>query len=1620
MLDDRPVGGGEDIDFGIEVDEDFSNYSVESLLLHKNWKARRRGYEAVTQNPQRYKGDVLINAKNICRENNACGLECLLRAFCCIVSHCDSDELDLLCSTPLALSIEKGITGRPSAERGAVNFIISLVEAGKDVFGPLLSAFTHRTPKNRLAAVHVCGELVNNFGVAHFPLKRIMKAVIPLFSDANSLIRKEAASLCCEVYAHIGESIKAYLTDIREAQMNELDRQFEQVIVSAKKPLKKIDGKEAVPQGSPPVSAQERAGDCTDQRFMELYESPVLSRLPKDFFMKALNKSAAWQDRCALVNEILLPLLSQPRLKQDNYHELASFMREYLMDPQAPPMLLGFKMIQECARGLRSGFQPHARGYLHPLFEKMKDKKTSIQDHVSLTLEKIISFHCVSLDQCLDEMELVTTSKNPTQRLALINFCIRIIGKLPPNEIGKFSTAYTLLNRMVHDEKLENRENGYRLIALLASIFGVETYESVLRTMEEKQKARFYTFFSQIRGEQYKAKTPTNSPAKKVIRVEEARRGSSPSSSEAMDSDCGPHRSPVVRESQPFRVPPSHNRPLGNIVNPDDGVSLEATLPKKDVAVQTILGLSNGDTSILDLLRSKEWDRRCEGAEKVRALVSSWSPGDCTKYFNILLVYFRFAPSLKESTYQVFQVMRTALYDAMSRAAMISQGAGYVLVTEYTPRLTEPKNRTAVRDTCFFIGDRFGPRFVARHMIAVATQIHTPKLLQEVNEFLCELIALHPADNESSAPLDIGYIVDYIRAPCLNQLLPAVRMSAVHLLVALRRHSGPCVDEHVESLPPAVQHMYDQEFEGEVRMPSLPPKTTSPSKRLRSNSQTESAHGEQKPSSRSGVSDGFDIVKAAMKSVSTESDWRKRLDGVKRIEEQLSLMRGETLLPPLLTEHLMKVLSSRFTESNKNFVVDVLRVIPLVVQTSEPLPSRSALLKWVMPSALCMLGDQKSNLREEARNVCTIGMKIAGLESLLQSLAKPLNADSNACRQGVLELMVLGFSSLPRGAALPKLRLSQLVPGVVNAMMDRISEVRALAELVVGYMMQYIGDEPFNRHIQELKPAEQNIVVPIVERQAELNHPAVEGHLNSTVNTEQDEVHSRTASERFFGSTARETGSARKALATATSRRPASRPQKQSADSSLQMQDSHTYSRSATSEMGLTFSGVAPVSSSSRGEGIFVSIHDIVNGIRTADVPTASQMCASFLKQSESGADYGSSEMIQAMVDRLAHSTALLEDSVPQQLCQCLSHIFSHSQCTRKCENSFLFHILGILFDCLLSEQFTRNPMLIKALNTMVLKLLEGCHADEVFSALLSRLTSYSTTYLQTGRKEDLKFVQVTVKCIMRHNIQNVSPENVVLCSHEYLLQHPPSTFRAVDDLPVRTVKTILQTLARQYGKPLLPMATRLIGPENLVTHFIRACLETKEKAEENERQAREESAQQTRASMRSNTPSKRVSPLRSQPAPSVSSAHRHADPAAEVDTGSRLESSPRRDPAPAGSTAGNPDRLNTSLSSELVPPQPSSSAPSFVSSSQHMAQIFNKIRNYQSSGEGIEELYALLRVHAADAAEGEVATEFNRHFHRCSEPFRLFIKRKLEAKMSTEPAAFVFTLPAAITGISS
>lgn len=1672
---------GEDEEANAAATISFENLSMDELLSHGHWKARKTGLEVISSDVRQYEGHLLSALSRLGKEPNATVQEQIFETAVEVVDHGSLSESQLkeLAHHLLKLTIEKGITGRPKAAQAATRLLSSLTgqRIHEEVTTALVASFSHKTPKNRQQSLAACAAIIREYGFQSMQPSVVLKAVSPLFSDANALVRKEVQNVFCQCYRYLGAKIQHYFGDLRDVQVEEMKRSFGELEVGVA-PEKTIRGFETQGTGAPRPSVHGLVGasagaddlEMDDETFASFDEQGVLAKLPKNFYSVALDKSLKWQDRCKMIKDHLLPLLSAKKFKSsDDYHELVKCIRELFSDPQAPLMLIAIQCLQLLCKGLRQTMGLYVRPLIGPLFDKMKDKKTSVLEHVYASINTMLKSKCLVLDTLQDEMDLVASSKVPNQRHALITWISGVLDFVDIHQhCGRLIRATSMFSKLVNDDKLEVREAAISLLVKMNGLSG-EKLQPLLKQLDSKHLLRVLgtggnkdedSMIGRLASSMHAAAAYGDSPS-----------GQSPMKKVARTEKPGPYGGSLVKSLSASTLSTAAQRRQGATSNPnslsrstpssstantpgvgggDDPVALESSMPSKEEAATKLhAALCGGNdneplipVATLELFNSKEWKARYDAVSALAECIRDhWTPEKCSELLDHVVVFLKCSTVWKDTVFQVVNASIVLLLDCTSRATCITQRCAYVVLYAFTPRLTEPKSKALVRELVAVLAEGVTPKFVMKHMMHLVQAGKNPKLTQAVNELFVALLT-----EFDGTPVDAKAIVDYVKNFCFEQTQPAVKQSAILVMVALRQRVKAKLDPFLADVNPHLRAALDAEFckpptstgdceeASTIKTRKLKDSVALPTKPVRAHNEESGSAGVSQRSVALAEEDlprvdlGHHLA-ALNREMMGGKDWKARSVAIKRTEELL--ISAHKLVAPNGITETIKTLRSRFDESNKNVVVEALKVISVVLESVEPQAARPG-IRHILPAVMGLLSDQKSNLREEAAKVCTSAVSILGLELTMPMLLKPLVNEAPLSRQiavDILDKQVQRYKpesadaggstvpELPRSACLP------LVPVLLRLAMDRSSDVRCAAERITAVVGPIVGYDAFTKPLMELKPAEQQQVRGLVERQVARLQVASVPPPAPTLQGAVPFVRSDGIAGIALPSGGGGSGTMEQrvpslaGLKSHTSMHPLS----------LSGSGSARPGTASGSHLRVAASS-APLASMAEEQPFTVA--EILNGLCNVPADVAFRMCTDFLKRLRKGEDCGSPELAQVMVDLLHEHSTQQNVDLSLGLINCLCAMFSSPRVALRCDCATLVPLLRTVFSCLLSEQFAQCDTVIRALNSMTLKLLEGCQVDEVFGALMSLMAEYSATYLESNSRIDQKFVQVVVKCLMRLDTERVTPNVVIVSCHDYLLQHPPSAFKSCDDLSIRTIKTIMQAVSRKHGGSLLNLAEHLVGSQNLVSHFIKACLENKDRALRLRAEAEQAASAVPSASLPQQQqhevpPSSALPPPSVSPAPqsvvsarTVSDAH-HPPITSHVDP--HLHNPPTVPPPSVRPKAGSPTLYSAAGSQQQQPPTPpalGNVVPNVHGASKQdvhtkvvvapksTGPIFDKIRIHTTSQEGLDELYGYLKT-------AKECPDFEFQFNKCSPAFRSFIRRQLEKLVNADTAKPTsFTLP--------
>ncbi|XP_069958964.1 cytoskeleton-associated protein 5-like isoform X2 [Cherax quadricarinatus] len=183
---------------------------------------------------------------------------------------------------------------------------------------------------------------------------------------------------------------------------------------------------------------------------------------------------------------------------------------------------------------------------------------------------------------------------------------------------------------------------------------------------------------------------------------------------------------------------------------------------------------------------------------------------------------------------------------------------------------------------------------------------------------------------------------------------------------------------------------------------------------------------------------------------------------------------------------------------------------------------------------------------------------------------------------------------------------------------------------------------------------------------------------------------------------------------------------------------------------------------------------------------------------------------------RLVLNTKMANPNVNKEECikiyrsltNCLMMIFNNKQLGTKATRDVLRDVVHVLIHILLDPRLSQledGPQIIRAINVLVVRIVEKAQFTHVFSALLKLL------HESVGSGGGCKFTELVMKCnwkvirILPSRTNDLDLDQILFDVHNFLVAYPVSSWsERPSDTPLRTIKTVIHTLCRVYGTTIL------------------------------------------------------------------------------------------------------------------------------------------------------------------------------------------------------------------------
>lgn len=496
-------------------EEDFSQLPLVDRFVHKNWKARKGGYEAAAKEFELTpdESDPAFRPflqdpslwKSAAGDANVAAQQDGLAALCSFLKYGGQQAAVKSRNYTLQPIYEKGlISTKPQAKASAQEAILLYIELDKSdpVIEELLPALSHKQPKIVAATLKALTAIFHNFGIKVVEPKPVLKALPQVFGHADKNVRTEAQNLTVELYRWLKDAMKVvFWGELKPVQQQDLEKLFEKVKEEPPPKQERLTRSQqaalataAPAAGGDDGDAGEMAEEDEDDAELNGYDLAepvdVFSKIPSDFH--EMVGSTKWKERKDALDS-LFNILNTPKIKEAPFDDLVRVFAKCMKDANIAVVTVAANCVEKLAQGLRKGFPKYRSTIMSPMFERLKEKKQSVTDALGAALVAV--FESTSLSECLEETLGFLANKNPNVKAETIKFVVRCLSTTRdvPSK-AEHKLIADVATKLLTESTEGIRSGGAEILGTLMKIIGERAMNPYLDGLDDIRKTRIQEY----------------------------------------------------------------------------------------------------------------------------------------------------------------------------------------------------------------------------------------------------------------------------------------------------------------------------------------------------------------------------------------------------------------------------------------------------------------------------------------------------------------------------------------------------------------------------------------------------------------------------------------------------------------------------------------------------------------------------------------------------------------------------------------------------------------------------------------------------------------------------------------------------------------------------------------------------------------------------------------------------------------------------------------------------------------------------------------------------------------------------------------------------------------------
>ncbi|KFK36460.1 hypothetical protein AALP_AA4G127500 [Arabis alpina] len=1039
----------------------------EDRLGHKNWKVRNEANvdlasvcDSITDPKDPRLRDFGHLFRKTVADSNAPVQEKALDALIAFLRAADSDAGRYAKEVCDAIAA-KCLTGRPKTVQKAQEAFLLWVELeAVDVFlDTLEKAIKNKVAKAVVPAVDVMFQALSEFGSKVIPPKRILKMLPELFDHQDQNVRASAKGVTLQLCQWIGKDpVKSILFEkMRDTMKKELEAELASVSGTAK-PTRKIrseQDKEPEAEASSDVvgdgPSEEPVADAPPEidEYDLMDPVDILTPLEKSGFWDGV-KATKWSERKEAVAK-LTELASTKKIAPGDFSEICRTLKKLITDVNLAVAVEAIQAIGNLARGLRAHFSASSRFMLPVLLEKLKEKKPTVAEALTQTLQTMYKAGCLNLVDFIEDVRTAVKNKVPLVRSLTLNwltFCLETSNKAL---ILKAHKEYVpLCMECLNDGTPEVRDAAFSALAAIAKSVGMRPLERSLEKLDDVRRKKLSEMIASSSGgesagassvtvQSSVGSTATGNSEATFVRKSAASMLSgkrlaisAPVSKKAATGKAGGSKKDgAVRNESSKSVEP-----------PEDVEPAEMGLEE----IENRLG-SLVKPETISQLKSSVWKERLEATLSLKEEIEGLQELD--KSVEILVRLLCAVPGWNEKNVQVQQQVIEIITHISSTATKFPKKCVVLCITGTSERVADIKTRASAMKCLTAFCEAVGPGFVFERLFKIMKEHKNPKVLSEGLLWMVSAV-----DDFGVSLLKLKDLIDFCKDVGLQSSTAATRNATIKLLGALHKFVGPDIKGFLNDVKPALLSALDTEYEKNPFEGTVAPKRV-----VKTSVAASTSAGGLDSLPREDISSK--ITPNLLKGFESP-DWKMRLESIEAVNKILE--EANKRIQPTGTGELFGGLRGRLLDSNKNLVMQTLTTIGGVASAMGPTVEKAS--KGILADVLKCLGDNKKHMREGTLAALDLWLGAVHLDKMIPYIIITLT-DGKMGAEGRKDLFdwltkqLAGLSDFADAI--------HLLKPASTAMMDKSADVRKAAEGCISEILRVSGQETIEKNLKDIQ-----------------------------------------------------------------------------------------------------------------------------------------------------------------------------------------------------------------------------------------------------------------------------------------------------------------------------------------------------------------------------------------------------------------------------------------------------------------------------------------------------------------------------------------------------------------------